>query len=249
MTQYSVVIPAFNSTRTIAATIRSVLEQSVPAGEILVVDDGSSDDLVGVLADLDGPIRLLPQENQGPGRATFYGMEEAQFELVATLDADDLWVKDKMERQIALLDQMGGQVALFCHIESFADEAYADSLAGHPEIGLVKEGWIRSTMCLPTAMALQNGPLIDDESRCGELIDWLARLRESGQQLHMMPDVLSRRRVHPTSLSFKRSDNLHHGYLAMARRAILRKRALKTKEAEQQAAPTQVPADGKGAEE
>lgn len=90
----SVVIPAFNATATVAETITSVLRQSLTAFEVIVVNDGSADDLEGTLqaAQLRDPrIRVVKQDNQGLASARNRGLGESQSDFVAFLDADDVW--------------------------------------------------------------------------------------------------------------------------------------------------------------
>ena len=232
MNDYSVVIPAYNASKCIGETIETVLSQSVPAREIILVDDGSTDQTVSIARQHSGPIRILTQDNSGPGAATTRGIQAVKTELVATLDSDDLWSRDKMERQINVLRNAPDKTVVFCHIKSFADPACANILDGHPEIGQIKEGWGRSTMCLPTALALENGHLKDLDSKIGEMVDWVSMLKENGANMVMMPDLLAHRRIHPTSLSFRRDPNRDRSYLEVARRAILRKRAMESAKGE-----------------
>jgi cellulose synthase/poly-beta-1,6-N-acetylglucosamine synthase-like glycosyltransferase len=96
----SVVIPAYNAAATIAAAIESVLAQTRPPEEIIVVDDGSKDETSAVV-ELFGPaVRLLRQANAGCGQARNTGAREARGTWLAFLDADDLWLPTKLERQL-----------------------------------------------------------------------------------------------------------------------------------------------------
>lgn len=108
----SVIIPAYNCARTLEATVRSALAQTLSEHdglEIIIVDDGSTDDTLIVaraLADdasTQGRVRVLTQPNAGAAAARNTGIREARGEYVALLDADDLWVPHKLERQLAVL--------------------------------------------------------------------------------------------------------------------------------------------------
>jgi len=111
----SVIIPAYNAAATIDETLRSVRSQTHRTLEILVIDDGSTDetaDVVCAQAAQDSRIRLVRQENRGVAVARNRGIEEATAELVAFVDADDLWAPEKIEKQIAALRKAGPSVAL-----------------------------------------------------------------------------------------------------------------------------------------
>jgi len=97
----SVIIPAYRAAETIGRAIESVLAQTYPAYEILVIDDGSPDDLTTALAPYAGRVTLLRQQNQGASAARNHGLDRAQGELVAFLDADDAWLPEKLETCVA----------------------------------------------------------------------------------------------------------------------------------------------------
>jgi glycosyltransferase involved in cell wall biosynthesis len=102
----SVVVPAYNAATTVEATLRSILDQTVEDLEVIVVDDGSQDRTVEVVRQLDDPrITVLEQANRGPSSARNKGLAAARGRYVALLDADDLWLPDKLERQLGWLEQ------------------------------------------------------------------------------------------------------------------------------------------------
>jgi glycosyltransferase involved in cell wall biosynthesis len=99
----SVVIPTYNRARFLPAAIASIRAQTLPCSEIVVVDDGSTDDTAAVLAALGEGIVHLRQANAGPAAARNRGIHAASGELVALLDTDDRWCPNKIERQVELL--------------------------------------------------------------------------------------------------------------------------------------------------
>lgn len=100
----SVIIPTYNSAAYLNDSIESVLKQSYPVDEILVVDDGSTDETPSIVsAYSNNGVKYIWQENQGPGAARNLGLIHTRGELVAFLDADDIWMENKTRLQINYL--------------------------------------------------------------------------------------------------------------------------------------------------
>ena len=103
-TSISVVIPLYNKESSIESTIQSVLKQSYQNFEIIVVDDGSTDNSVYYVKTFnDKRIRLIPKENGGVSSARNEGIRQAQYEYIAFLDADDLWKPAYLEEIVKLI--------------------------------------------------------------------------------------------------------------------------------------------------
>ncbi len=98
--EISVVIPAYNSSASIARAINSVINQSVSVGEVVVVDDGSSDNTREVALGISPLVRVIAQANSGPAAARNRGVSEAKGSWIAFLDDDDYWHERKMELQL-----------------------------------------------------------------------------------------------------------------------------------------------------
>jgi glycosyltransferase involved in cell wall biosynthesis len=112
---FSVVIPLYNKEFTIFNTILSVLKQSFSYFELIVVNDGSTDRSVEIVESFCDPrIRLINQANSGVSAARNRGIIEAKFEWIAFLDADDLWMQDKLEVINTAIKQ-NKNVSLFLH--------------------------------------------------------------------------------------------------------------------------------------
>lgn len=101
MQKISVVIPAYNAEPFIAMTVRSALQQTYQDIEVIVVDDGSTDGTAACLDEFGDRIRVLRQANAGVARARNAGVAMAKGSWIAFLDADDLWLPEKLERQMA----------------------------------------------------------------------------------------------------------------------------------------------------
>src|SRR5436190_14550356 len=208
----SVIIPAFNAARTIEQTIASVLEQKRPPDEILLVDDGSTDDTGSRAARLSPCIRVLGQANLGPPAATNRGIREAAGTHLAFIDADDLWSPDKLARQEAAFAAEPELDAVFGHMRSFvcpsatADERRHWHIPGEPQ-----PGWMLGTL-LVKQTAVDRVGLLDERFRIGAAIEWLARIRDGDLRLRMLDAVMMHGRGCAGSLS-QRSDARGKGYL------------------------------------
>lgn len=100
----SVIIPTYNRAQVLPRAVASVLAQSHSDLEVIVVDDGSSDETPGVLAALEDPrVRCFRQTNQGVAAARNTGLQHARGDLISFLDSDDEWLPDKLEAEVAYL--------------------------------------------------------------------------------------------------------------------------------------------------
>ncbi len=100
----SVIIPAYNGARFLPEAIESVLAQTYKDYEIIVVDDGSTDNTKEILKPYFDKIKYIHQQNQGAATARNTGIRHSQGEYIAFLDADDVWLPEKLHTQVYYLD-------------------------------------------------------------------------------------------------------------------------------------------------
>jgi glycosyltransferase involved in cell wall biosynthesis len=100
----SVIVPAYNCGRFVAEAVESALYQDYPAKEVIVVNDGSTDDTLIRLTRFGSAIRVISQKNAGPPAARNTGLREAQGSYIALLDADDVWLPGKLSAQVNYLE-------------------------------------------------------------------------------------------------------------------------------------------------
>lgn len=107
MEKVSVIIPAYNCAKYIAETLKSVRAQKYPYVEIIIVDDGSTDNTAGVLQPFIGinNVKYFRQANKGPSSARNKGIKEATGSIIAFLDADDQWLPDKLQHSIDFMER------------------------------------------------------------------------------------------------------------------------------------------------
>ncbi len=103
----SVILPSYNSAHYVGSAIRSVITQTFPNWELFIFNDGSTDDTDKVVAEFlaDTRIRYIKQENLGQPKTRNKGVRMAEGSLIALLDADDIWMPTKLEKQIAIFDK------------------------------------------------------------------------------------------------------------------------------------------------
>lgn len=117
----SVVIPAYNAAHTIAETLDSICAQSLPATEIIVVDDGSTDGTASVVGRYAPLVTLMRQENQGLASARNKGCQAAKCDLIAFIDADDVAHPDRLALQIACFQTDPGIVLSYSDFSAFGE--------------------------------------------------------------------------------------------------------------------------------
>ena len=107
MTTISVVIPSYNRAELLKLTVQSVLAQTIPPTEVIIVDDGSTDHTQAVCATFPPPVRYIRQKNSGVAAARNTGIRAVTGEWIAFCDSDDLWMTNKLALQLAAIDATG----------------------------------------------------------------------------------------------------------------------------------------------
>ncbi|MHB1187327.1 glycosyltransferase family 2 protein [Thiobacillus sp.] len=206
-TLISVVMPCYNAAPTVEAAIGSVLEQSYPHVELVVVDDGSTDGSADILqrlaADHPGRITLVFQSHIGPFAARNAALAHAHGNFIAFLDADDAWQPDALARLHAALEAGPADIA-WCGWQAFGIAATDTEPQLPPELDAADAAahffehgpW-------PLNCLLMRRPLVDDlrgfSERAPSAMDfdlWL-RLLAHQPRLARVPEVLAFRRQHP----------------------------------------------------
>lgn len=189
MYSISVVIPTYNNRGLISRAIDSVLAQTYPAAEIVIVDDGSQDHTQDeVEARYGTRIRYFYQSNAGPSRARNTGIGLCTQEWIAFLDADDVWFPEKLAKQVETLRANPAAIMAVCdHVSVFPDGSPAGGscLPKPLDAGAVREGLLSGTFFLLSGVLVRRRTLeesgrFDIHLRCGEDRDLWARLARRG---------------------------------------------------------------------
>lgn len=124
----SVIIPSYNRERTLLTSVNSVLEQTVQNIEVIVVDDGSTDNTSKIVESIDDPrVIYIYQENKGACAARNNGIEKARGKYIAFHDSDDVWHKDKLEKQINCFKDDSVDI-VFCKLNRVNGHKYPDNI-------------------------------------------------------------------------------------------------------------------------
>jgi glycosyltransferase involved in cell wall biosynthesis len=188
--QVSVVIPAHNGAAFLVEAVASVRAQTMPPAEIIVVDDGSTDDTAQVVAALGSDIRCLHQPRRGEGAARNRGAERAGGEWLAFLDADDLWLPEKLAVQLDWMRTAPQTEAVFGHASNFtlaADGARRDEAS--------RPGFLPSAAFLRRGFYLQRARF-DEAVVPNATVGWHLKLLAAGVKMAVVPELVLRRRVH-----------------------------------------------------
>lgn len=219
----SVIIPLHNNDAYVTGAIESVLAQTRPAQEIIVVDDGSTDRSAERVQGFGERVRYRYQTNQGAAAARNTGVRLARGELIAFLDADDLWCRDKLALQCAALDRAPAPTLVFGHVEHFHSPESAGELRSRvhcPPNPL--PGYLPSTLLVRREHFDKVG-VFETGWRVGEFLDWYMRAQEQGARVTLLPQVVARRRVHRSNQGLTRRSaredyaRILHARLARAR--------------------------------
>ncbi len=218
------IIPTLNARTFLAEAIDSVLAQSPPPLEILVVDDHSTDGTRELVTSYASPVRLITRLGEGPAAARQCGVSAARGAFVCFLDSDDLFVPGKQERQLERFEARPGLEVSLCEYELFWEAGLGDEEERYRASGRDRGSHVFQTMVARRSVFEKVGP-IHPAWAYGDNIDWLARADEAGAVIEVLNETLVRRRMHPRSLTH-RSPSLDR-YVDVVKARLDRARAAK----------------------
>lgn len=207
----TVVIPAYEEERFVGEAIESVLAQTYPAVETIVVDDGSGDRSAEVAAGYEG-VTVMRQDNRGPAAARNAGVAAGRGELVTFLDADDRMVPERLEIQVGHLRANPGVGCVIgsqeLELEDGAELPYwahgteKPLLTAESTLEPTDTPNVYATSMLMSRRTFEDSGGFDESIAIGaEDADLVLRLIEAGVEVARLEDVIVRRRVHAASLT------------------------------------------------
>jgi glycosyltransferase involved in cell wall biosynthesis len=222
----SVIIPVYNYERYLGEAIESVLSQTSKHLEVIVVDDGSTDQSAEVARSFAGRgVRYCNQIHAGIGPARNKGVELARGEFIAFLDADDRWPLEKIERQLSAfesdpaLEMVFGQAVQLQNGPEWEAGVNDNKL---PVAGMVP-GMVPGTMIVRREAFLRVGKFQGDW-KVGEFIDWYARAVQLQIRSVILPDLFLWRRIHDSNQGIRERQSISD-YARVLKASLDRKRA------------------------
>jgi glycosyltransferase involved in cell wall biosynthesis len=224
----STIIPTYNRAQDVVLAVESALGQTYPAElhEVLVIDDGSTDDTEAALAPFGHRIRYLRKTNGGVSAARNHGLSHVRGDAVAFLDSDDEWHPEKIARQVALLQERP-DIAMVLTDMHVVDEARSPMEVFHRRSTIPEDGWVLhhvlrnpamtpSTAMIRTQVARELGGF-DTSLRTAEDLDFHLRLALH-HQVAVIPEPLVRYMRSSSSLSSMARS--YHDYVFMMERFL-----------------------------
>jgi len=199
----SIVIPCYNAERYVGEAIESALEQTYDRVEVIVIDDGSTDDSLSVIRSLDNQITWRTTENRGAPAARNQGLHIANGEYVKFLDADDVLVRDILENQVEQMQQLDERTIVYADMgvmnEDGTNRCVRSNRPGNEtgeSLAYFLKNNVHTTCPLHRRHLLEEVDGFDERLPCAQEYDLHLRLCLSGVEFHYEPQVAVYRREH-----------------------------------------------------
>ncbi len=194
----SVVMPVYNTVRYLGEALDSIQAQTLAPAEIIVVDDGSTDGS-GELAAARPGVTVLRKANGGISDALNHGLARATGAWLAFLDADDLWLPDKLAQQAAVLAAEEATDLVFGHVEQFHSPELPAEFRARVQCPMGTEPAYLAGAMLARRASFDRVGAFNAAWKVGNFVDWFARAKETGLRMTMRPELVLRRRIHETN--------------------------------------------------
>lgn len=210
----SIIIPAFNAEKYIADTIESALAQTYQNHEIIVVDDGSDDDTALVVKRFPQVV-LIQQSNAGVGAARNTALKHARGEVIALLDADDIWLPKKLSAQFKYWADHPELEIIFSLAQNITTY-----LPGAPITSKfpILEAPVPSTSIFRSELLSKIG-YFDSNVKVGEFADWYGKIINAKIKKGCVPELLVFRRIHGENIGIRKK-NLQVEYVRVLKRKL-----------------------------
>lgn len=213
--QISVIMSVYNGEKYITQTIQSVLEQTFTEWELIIVDDGSTDLTSAIISKFlnDGRIKYHHQLNGKQGKARNFGISKSTSNWIAFVDADDLWMPNKLSTQIAKIKQLNEEVDVL-----FTSTIYFDDNSNQISTLEIKEGFMEHNIMFPQLLSGENKIVFssvvmkkqaflkigafDETPNIAEDYNLWLRMFDNGYRFYGMEELLVKYRIHEDQTSY-----------------------------------------------
>lgn len=213
----SVIITVYNGEKYIEETLQSIVEQAYPNLEIVVVNDGSTDNTANILKEFPAEINYHYQKKSGIATGWNRGVKEASGRFISFIDADDTWTKGKLNSQVEFLNENPDVDIAFGYAQEFSISDNLEIKRNNPIAGVGA-----GTMMIQKKRFLDIG-FFNPEWRKGIFCDWYLRATEAGLKIHMDSTVMLNRRIHDSNHGVVQRDK-YVDYVRMLKASLERKR-------------------------
>jgi len=221
----SCIMPVCNGEKYILEALESVMAQSYPLTEVIVVDDGSTDGTEQIVRTFGDRVRYLGRENAGPTIARNTGIAAATGDVIAFIDSDDVWSSDRLAVQFAdMVSEPPVEVSV-CLIKNFFEPGFEPATEferNHPKNGPMP-GHL-STGMLVWKKTMERIGVFNPALSHGSSTDWFLRARKAGVKDRLVSEILVHRRIHGENLSMRNADRSRDQFLAIIKASLDRRR-------------------------
>ena len=199
----SVIIPVFNGEKYLLEAIESVLRQPYQPFELIVVDDGSTDNSGSIAKGLASQLRYVYQENGGLGAALNTGIELSRGCFLSFLDADDLWKENKLMHQMTVFEDKPDIDIVFGQIKEFYSPELDQNQGKMGRIpGKVMRGFFKGCMLIKRDSFFRVGAF-ETRWKVGDFVDWYLKAVEKGLKSIVLDEVVTLRRIHTDNMGIR----------------------------------------------
>jgi len=212
---FSIIMPVYNASKHLRSTIESVLNQSERDFEMIMIDDGSSDNSLAIMLEManqDHRLKTVSQNNQGVSKTRNLGVDLANGEYLAFIDADDIWQPEKLMYHRKLHEEKTYTAASYAKI-AFVDDAAIDDQKAKTFSSVLRQSLkiddiiAENPVCTTSNLVVNRNVFIasggfDENMSHAEDQEWLARIIDQGHQVCGINEHLVDYRLSPDGLSF-----------------------------------------------
>ena len=227
----SVIISARDAARTIGETLDSIAAQTAAPLEIILVDDGSIDETADIAERHPARVHVVRSVNRGPAAAANTGVGLSRGKWLAFLDADDLWMPERLRLALDKAHSSGCDAVMGSMLAFRDPDTPPEAFAGLRYVEGVTQGAVVGALLVRSSGFRSLGGF-DERFRTGHFVEFMGRFRHAGQRLETIPDCILLRRIRPASLGRRSAsdatggtDRLSKDFLQIAREAIRRRAA------------------------